>query len=60
VHVTEVLVAADTGQLIPSMVIVYFEVSLEKSAPVKVTAVPPTTVPNLGLIADRAGVLEPT
>ena len=53
-------VAADTGQLMPSIMIEYFEVSLENPVPVKVTSVPPTTVPCLGVTAERAGVIEPT
>lgn len=59
VQVTVVDVAAETGQLIPSMVIVYLVVSVEKPVPVKVTTVPPTTVPNLGLMELREAVSDP-
>jgi len=54
-----VVVAAETGQLIPSMIIEYFEVSADMPVPVKVTTVPPVTVPNLGVTAVRAAVNEP-
>ena len=60
VQVTDVVVAAETGHTIPSITIVYLEVSLDKLVPVKVTSVPPVTVPYLGLTAVRAGVREPT
>jgi hypothetical protein len=59
VQVTLVDVAAETGQLIPSMVMVYLVVSVEKLVPVKVTTVPPTTVPNLGLMELRVAVTDP-
>jgi len=59
VQVTLVEVEAETGQTIPSMVIVYLVVSVEKLVPVKVTIVPPTTVPNLGLMESRAAVSDP-
>jgi hypothetical protein len=60
VQVTEVEVAAETGQSMPSIMIEYFEVSVENPVPVKVTTVPPTTVPCLGETAVRVGVIEPT
>jgi hypothetical protein len=59
VQVTESEVAADTGHSMPSMMMVYLEVSSEKLVPEKVTSVPPVTVPYLGLTALRAGVIEP-
>ena len=59
-QVTDVEVAADTGQLMPSIMIEYLEITLENPVPVKVTSVPPTTVPYLGETAVRAGVIEPT
>jgi hypothetical protein len=59
VQVTDVVVAADTGQLIPSKIIVYLEMSLDKPIPEKVTSVPPVTVPYLGLTAVRAPVKDP-
>ena len=59
VQVTLVVVAAETGQSIPSMVMLYLVVSAEKSVPVKVATVPPTTVPNLGLMESRAAVSDP-
>ena len=51
VHDTDVLLAESTGQIIPSMVMVYLVVSVGKFEPVNVKGVPPTTVPNLGEIA---------
>ena len=60
VHVTLVVVAAEAGQSIPSMIIVYFVGSSEKPVPVKVTSSPPTTLPNLGVISSRTGVKDPT
>jgi hypothetical protein len=59
VQVTEVLVAAETGQSIPSIVIVYRDVSVEKFSPVKVTTSPPSTVPYLGLMAYKLDVKDP-
>lgn len=59
VQMMDVAVAPETGQLTPSMTIEYFEVSVTKPVPVNVTSVPPTTVPNRGLIAVRSGVLDP-
>jgi len=50
VHVTEVDVAAVTGQLIPSKVMMYNEVSVGKFVPAKVIEVPPVTGPYLGVI----------
>lgn len=50
VQVTDVDVAALTGQLMPSMVMLYAVVSVEKLIPVYVTTVPPVTVPYLGLM----------
>jgi hypothetical protein len=43
----------------PSIVIMYFETSRSKFTPVKVIVSPPSTDPNLGLIADIAGVRDP-
>jgi hypothetical protein len=57
--VTEVDDADDTGQSIPSRVIVYKDVSLSKLSPVKVTSVPPSTDPYLGEIDSRLGVSDP-
>jgi len=59
VHETDVEVAESTGQMIPSMVMMYLLVSVGKFDPVKVTGVPPTTVPNLGVIANRFVVKVP-
>lgn len=56
---TDVVVAESTGHSMPSMTIVYKEVSVGKLVPVKVTAVPPTTVPNLGETAERVVVKSP-
>lgn len=55
----DVAVAPETGQFTPSIIIEYFEVSVTKPVPVNVTSVPPTTVPNRGLIAVRSGVKDP-
>jgi len=51
--------AAETGQLIPSITIVFSVSTEEKPLPEKVTTVPPVTVPNLGLIAVSFGVNAP-
>jgi hypothetical protein len=59
VQVTDVEVAAETGQSIPSKVMIYNVVSVGKFEPVKVTSVPPTTVPYLGEIDSRLVVKEP-
>jgi hypothetical protein len=59
VQETDVVVAESTGQSIPSMIIEYNEVSVGKLVPVKVTGVPPTTVPNLGETAERVVVKAP-
>jgi hypothetical protein len=59
VQVTEVDVAADTGQLMPSNVITYTEVSVGKFSPLKVTSVPPSTVPYLGEMERRLVVSVP-
>ena len=56
---TEVEVAAETGQFIPSKVMMYNEVSVGKFVPVKVISVPPTTVPYLGETETRFVVKEP-
>ena len=56
---TEVEVAESTGQTIPSITILYLLVSVGKFVPVKVTGVPPTTVPNLGEMAWRLVVKSP-
>ena len=52
--------AAVASQTMPSMIMVYLEVSLDIWVPVKVTEVSPTTVPCLGIIAVMAGVKEAT
>lgn len=59
VHVTLVKVAALAGQSKPSIVIVYLVASEENPVPEKVTSVPPTTVPNLGLIELITDVKDP-
>jgi len=59
VQTTDVEVADETGQLIPSRVMMYNEVSVGKFVPVKVISVPPTTVPYLGEIETRFVVKEP-
>ena len=59
VQVIDVVVAPETGHATPSMTISYLEVSVTKFVPVKVIASPPTTVPNLGLIAVNKGVRAP-
>lgn len=59
VQVTEVEVAAETGQLIPSSVMIYTDVSVGKFSPVKVRTVPPTTDPYLGEIERRLVVSVP-
>ena len=56
VQVTVVSVAAETGQSMPSMVILYRFVSVTNPTPVKVTGTSPSTLPNLGLMAERAEV----
>jgi len=60
VHVTDVVVAALTGQYIPSIVMVYLVVSVRKLVPVNVRVSPPVTEPNLGLIAVSKGVFAPS
>ena len=58
-HTTEVEVAEVTVQVLSSIVIVYREVSVEKSVPVNVIEVPPTTLPYLGDIdCNRAVCVE--
>lgn len=59
VQVTEVEVAAVTGQLIPSRVITYKDVSVGKFVPAKVTEVPPVTGPYLGVIDAKFVVRVP-
>jgi len=59
VHVTDVVVAALTGQLTPSIVMLYTEVSALKLTPVYVTTVPPVTVPYLGLMESSLAVWVP-
>jgi len=54
VHVTLVVVAALTAHVLPSMTIEYLVVSETKLDPVKVTTVPPVTVPYLGVIPVRS------
>jgi hypothetical protein len=56
---TDVEVAESTGQTIPSIVMVYLVVSVGKFDPENVTAVPPSTLPNLGEIASRLVVKSP-
>ena len=59
VQVTDVESAALTGQLTPSMVMLYREVSVRKLRPVNVTAVPPVTEPYLGLMESSLEVKVP-
>jgi len=59
VQVTLVVVAAVTGQVLPSIMIVYLVVSVTKLVPVNVTDVPPVTVPYRGLTAVSNGVRVP-
>jgi len=54
--VTLVEVAAVIEQFLPSITIWYLDVSVEKLFPVKVTLVPPVTVPKRGLIPVSRGV----
>jgi len=56
VQVTDVVVASLTGQLTPSIVMLYNSVSALKLTPVKVTTVPPVTVPYLGLMESSLAV----
>jgi len=56
VQVTDVVVASLTGQLTPSIVMLYNSVSALKLRPVKVTTVPPVTVPYLGLMESSLAV----
>jgi len=60
VQVTEVVVAAVIAHVLPSMMIEYLEVSVTKLVPLKVTEVPPVTVPYLGFIPVRRAVLAPS
>jgi hypothetical protein len=59
VQETELDVAESTGQIIPSIVIVYLLVSVGKLVPVNVIGVPPSTRPNLGEIDSRFVVKAP-
>jgi hypothetical protein len=59
VQVTLVVEAAVTGQSLPSIMIVYLDVSASSYVPVNVTEVPPVTVPYLGLTAVSSGVRVP-
>jgi len=56
VHLTSVSEASVTKQGIPSIMMVLSSTTEEKPVPVNVTGVPPTTVPNLGVIAVSFGV----
>ena len=56
VHLTYVEVAEVTAQVMPSILIEYKLVSVEKPVPVNVTISPPYTVPYLGEIDERTGV----
>lgn len=58
-HTTDVEEADETGQFIPSKVMIYREVSVGKLVPVKVISVPPVTVPYLGEIDSRFVVKDP-
>ena len=58
-HCTEVVVAVETTQAIPSMIMEFSAPTAEKPVPVKVTVVPPVTVPNLGVMAVSNGVEGP-
>jgi hypothetical protein len=55
-QVTLVIVAAVDTQATPSIRIVYFVKSLAKLLPVKVSCVPPLTVPNLGSMLYKRAV----
>lgn len=57
-QVTLVVVAVVTLHVLPSIFIVYFVMSETKVVPVKVTDVPPVTVPNLGFMLSSFGVRE--
>jgi hypothetical protein len=57
VQVTAVLVAAVTAQGILSIKMVTELVEVGRLEPLKVTEVPPFTVPNLGVILVKRGVL---
>jgi hypothetical protein len=54
------VVAAVTAQVRPSIIIVYFVVSVTKLVPVKVTESPPVTVPYLGDIEESSAVFAPS
>jgi hypothetical protein len=58
--VTLVAVAAVIEQFLPSITILYLFVSGENYVPVKVTEVPPVTVPYRGSIELSKGVLVPS
>lgn len=60
VQITLVVDALSTGQFLPSIVIVYLDLSALKLEPEKVTYVPPVTGPNLGFIASSFEVILPT
>jgi hypothetical protein len=55
-----VVVDSLTGHGIPSMITVLSAATGEKFFPVKVTTVPPRTLPNLGSIPVRRGVDYPS
>jgi len=54
-----VVLAELTGQSTPSITTLTSDVTALKPVPVKVTTVPPVTVPNLGLMLVNSGVVPP-
>lgn len=58
-HVIVVVVDDETTQGIPSIVTKLSSFVAENDVPVKVTSVPPKTLPNLGSIFERSGVAVP-
>ena len=59
-HVIVVEVTVDTAQTRLSIKTLVPGVTVSKLVPVKVTVVPPVTVPNRGLIDLRVGVIVPS
>jgi len=59
VQVTLLVVAAVTEQVLPSMIMVYLDVSETKLVPENVIDVPPVTGPYLGSTVERRGVKLP-
>ena len=60
VHTISVEVEAVTTHGIPSIMISFSYGIGENLLPVKVTLVPPTTLPNLGSILVKTGVMAPS